>query len=153
MVFVDLTRFKAENGFLLDSELDLAKQWCYIIKKARDISREESAVLSQKSKEMKMAVEHLKSLSRDQALRFQEEAREKFYRDFVASKAATAQKSRREGVEEGLQQGRAEGRAEGRQEGMQQVALSMLQKNLDISLISSVTKLSAEEIEKLKNGS
>ena len=152
MVFVDLTRFEAENKelkTLLDSGLDLKRLWCYIIKKARDMSREEGAVLSQKSKEMKMAVEHLKSLSRDQALRFQEEAREKFYRDFVASKAATVQKSRREGVEEGLQQGRAEGR----QEGLQQVALSMLQKNLDISLISSVTKLSAEEIEKLKNGS
>ena len=58
MVFVDLTRFEAENKelkTLLDSGLDLKRLWCYIIKKARDMSREEGAVLSQKSKEMKTA--------------------------------------------------------------------------------------------------
>ena len=116
-------------------------------------------------------MEHLKSLSRDQAVRFQDEAgagraqkqeaQEKFYRDFVASKVTAAKRSRREGVEEGLQKGLQKGRQEGMEKGLQkgvekgrrQVALSMLQKKLDISFISSVTGLSAEEIETLKNGS
>ena len=83
LVFVDLTRFEAEIATLLDSDLDLKRLWCYFLKKAKDMNQEEIAALAQKSKEMKMAMEHLKSLSRDQAVRFQEEAQEKFYRDFV----------------------------------------------------------------------
>ena len=108
-----------------------------------------------------MAMEHLKSLSRDQAVRFQEEAQEKFYRDFVASKVTVAQRSRREGVEEGLQKGRQEGMEKGMEKGLEkgvekgrrQVALSMLQENADRDFISKVTGLSQEEIVKLKNGS
>ena len=96
------------------------------------MSREEIAALAQKSKEMKMAMEHLKSLSRDQAVRFQEEAQEKFYRDFVASKVTVAQRSMKEGREKGLREGLQKGLQKGRQEGMEkgrrQVALSMLQK-------------------------
>ena len=41
---------------------------------------------------------------------------------------------------------------EGRQEVIQQVALNMLKKEAEISLISEVTGLSEEEIKKLKNG-
>ena len=93
LVFVDLSRFQAENATLLDSELDLEWLWCYFLKKAKDMNREEIAALAQKSKEMKMAMEHLKSLSRDQAVRFQEEAQEKFYRDFVIGKKTAIQRS------------------------------------------------------------
>ena len=96
-----------------------------------------------------MAMEHLKSLSRDQALRFQEEAREKFYRDFVIGKATAIKRSMEKGMEKGLQQGRQEGM----EKGVRQIALSMLQKKMDASLISAVTGLSQEEIEKFKNGS
>ena len=78
-------------------------------------------------------------------------------------------KGRQEGVQQGIQQGREEGMQQGRQEGMQQgvqqgvqqgreeerrqVALSMLKRSLDVSLIVAVTGLSEAEIIKLKNGS
>ena len=132
---------------------------------------EEIAALAQKSKEMKMALEHLKSLSRDQAARFQDEAgagraqkqeagagraqkqeaQEKFYRDFVASKATAAQRSMKEGREKGLREGLQKGMEKGMEKGRRQVALSMLQENADRDFISKVTGLSAEEIERLKN--
>ena len=50
--------------------------------------------------------------------------------------------------------GKDEGREEGRKEGIltekQTIAKSMLEKNMDISLISELTKLSKEEIDRLK---
>ena len=47
-----------------------------------------------------------------------------------------------------------EGREQGMQQGMQQVALNLLKKNTDISLISDVTGMPIKEIKKLKkNGS
>ena len=56
-----------------------------------------------------------------------------------------------EGRKQGMQQGIQQGVQQGRQENMQAVVCNMLKQNLDISLISSVTGLSAEEIEKLQN--
>ena len=47
---------------------------------------------------------------------------------------------------------RQEGWQEGRQEGHEEVALNLLQKNLEIPFISEVTGLSEQKIHKLKNG-
>ncbi len=58
--------------------------------------------------------------------------------------------------EEFTERGRVEGRVEGRQEGRQtrerEVIFNMLQKNLEISLISEVTGLPEAEVIKFKNG-
>ena len=53
------------------------------------------------------------------------------------------EEGRREGMQQGMQQGR--------QEGIQAVVCNMLKQKLDISLISSVTGLSKEEIIKLQS--
>ena len=102
-------------------------------------------------------MDHLKSLSQQEDVRCQEEAREKFYRDFVAGKEATVQRSRREGLERGMEKGIEKGIEKGMEKGMEKerrhLVLSMLQENTDISFICKVTGLSEEEIEKLKNGS
>ena len=94
-------------------------------------------------------MDHLKSLSQQEDVRYQEEAREKFYRDFVAGKEAAVQRSRREG----RQEGRREGLEEGMEKERRHLVLSMLQENADINFICKVTGLSEEEIEKLKKGS
>ena len=58
-----------------------------------------------------------------------------------------------EGMEQGIAQGRAEGRAEGRAQGAQseklETAKRMKAEGLDINLISKITQLSIDEIEKL----
>ena len=60
----------------------------------------------------------------------------------------------RDGEEAGEKKGREEGRKEGLEEGIliekQTIAKSMVEKNMDISLISELTKLSKEEIDRLK---
>ena len=50
---------------------------------------------------------------------------------------------------EGRREGREEGREEGRVEGIKEVAASMKQSGATVDYIAQVTKLSAEEIEKL----
>ena len=155
MVFVDLSKFAAQSG--PGSLLDSGELWCYILKRARDMSREDSAVVARKGREMRMAMDHLKSLSQQEDVRYQEEAREKFYRDFVAGKEAAVQRSRREGLEEGLERGMEKGMEKGMERGMEKerrhLVLSMLQENADMSFICKVTGLSEEEIKKLQNGS
>ncbi len=50
---------------------------------------------------------------------------------------------------EGKQEGKQEGRVEGKLEEKIETAKKMLKKNLDITIISDITGLSIEEIEKL----
>ena len=130
---------------------DFRDLWCYILKKSESISVKECEILSNKGEEMKRAVEHLRDLSQDEVLRREEEAREKFLMDQKAEKAYAFDEGLEKGMEKGIQQGRVEGRQEGMQEGMQKVALNMMQKQLDIAVISEVTGLSEAEIKKLKN--
>ena len=61
------------------------------------------------------------------------------------------QEAKMEGIQEGIRRGKKEGRQEGRQEGRREVILNMLKKRFDISIISEVTGLSEEEIDKIKN--
>ncbi len=60
---------------------------------------------------------------------------------------------RKEGKKEGMMKGIEKGREEGREEGMEQarrlMALNMLERGLDIALISSVTRLSEDEIRRI----
>lgn len=55
-----------------------------------------------------------------------------------------------EGRAEGRAQGRAEGRAEGRAQGVADVAKKMLAAGMDVQMISSVTGLSVQEIEAIR---
>ena len=84
---------------------------------------------------MKAAVQRLKMLSREKSMEIIEEAREKARRDWVAMRDFALEK----------------GRTEGRITGMKEVALNLLKKNIDISIISETTGLSKSEILKLKD--
>ena len=89
--------------------------------------------------------------------RFQYEAELKYYRDTMNEYMWQRTEGRREGREEGRAEGRAEGRvegraegrAEGRVEGIKEVAASLKQSGATVDYIAQVTKLPAEEIEKL----
>ena len=58
-------------------------------------------------------------------------------------------RSYKEGELKGELKGKAEGLAEGELNGKKQAALAMLKEGLDIAMVSRITGLSAEEIEKL----
>ena len=77
--------------------------------------------------------------------RFQYEAELKYYRDTMNEYMWQRSEGRRVGREEGL----AEGRAEGRVEGIKEVATSLKKSGATVDFIAQVTKLPADEIEKL----
>ena len=52
--------------------------------------------------------------------------------------------------EDFIQQGMEKGLIKGRQEGLQVVALNMLKKQMELSVISEVTGFSLKELKKLK---
>ena len=54
-----------------------------------------------------------------------------------------------EGKKEGIKEGKKEGIKEGKKEGIKENAKIMLKKGLDINLISEITGLTIEEINKL----
>ena len=61
--------------------------------------------------------------------------------------------AREKGLKQGIRKGRLEGRQEGKQEGRQAVAVNMLKNEFKLSVISEVTGLSEDQINKLKNNS
>ena len=56
----------------------------------------------------------------------------------------------KQGKEEGLKQGKEEGLKQGKEEGLKEIAKRMRNKGINIEEIMELTKLSKEEIEKLK---
>ena len=58
-------------------------------------------------------------------------------------------REREDGFDEGIKEGIAKGKLEGIKEGQISMAKSMKTKNLDINLISEITGLTIDEIEKL----
>ena len=77
-----------------------------------------------------MAWDHLKELSREEALLLVEEAREKTWKDQAAR------------LDDSFNRGIAQGKKE--------MAVSMLKNGLEMSLISKITRLSEEKINRLK---
>ena len=121
---------------LYNETFDLKEKWCYILRESGKITREEYKSLS-KDEEMKMALEHLEELSRDEQLR-----QEAFSRKI---NEVAYQLDRRGLIEEGLEKGRSEGTIK--------IALNMLRKKLELSFIAEVTGLSENEVKKLKKES
>lgn len=86
---------------------------------------------------VKKAEEELEYLSGDAAERRLAELREKAIRDEAAAMAGAT----RRGIEKGIEQGKKEEKF--------QIAKKMLEKKIDITVISEVTGLTKEEIENL----
>ena len=147
MVFVELSKFKKEG---IKGLVDLQDYWCYLIKSSSQMTSTELAKLSQTHEDMRMAIDHLKTLSEDKKLRIQEELREKYIRDRKAEKSLALREGREEGIKEGMEKGMEKGKTEGIKEGMEKVVLGMLQKGLDLSLIQETSGLSQEKIKQIQ---
>ena len=137
IVIVELNKFKKSYRNLVD----MKDRWCYIIKHSADLTPEQVAYLSQDG-ETKMILEHLEEISKNKESHWETIDRMKY--------EIGIQLERRGALKEGLAKGRIEGMEEGRVQGMHEIALNMLQKGLEISLISEVTGLSVAEIKQLK---
>ena len=83
---------------------------------------------------MAKAVKHLLNLSQDEALQEYIDAFDKRERDRISAENL----ARREGQQKGIEKG------------IEKVALNMLKNGIDIQVILDSTKLSKEELEKLR---
>ena len=136
IVVVELNKFKKSYLDLVD----MTNRWCYIMKHAHHLTAQQEAYLLQDG-DTRMVLEHLEEISKDDQLYYEALRRKK---SLVA-----AQLDRRSALEEGMAQGMQEGMQAGKVERDREIALSMLQKGLEVSLISEVTGLSVAEIKQL----
>ena len=145
VVFVELRKFKKKK---IRSLLDSRDGWCYVIRWFEGMGERERALFGKRSKEMGEIMDWTRPLTSEEQQQLLAEAREKYRRDRLARDEHVFE----QGMEKGKVAGIAEGMEKGMEKGMQAVALSMLKKHLDVSLISEMTGLSIGEIKKLKNG-
>ena len=140
LVIVRLNKFNKS----LDELVDMIDRWCYIIKHSAQLTAEQVKYLSQ-DRETRMVLEHLAEMSKEDKARWEA---------ISLARREWEEQLKREGLEEkgrvkGLQEGRVQGMEAGKVERDREIALSMLQKGLDVSLISEVTGLSVAEVEQL----
>ena len=112
----------------------------------------------EENKAIKKAIGELEQVSGDEKIRRIAELKEKYIRDEQASLEYAKdegyktgkEEGMKVGIEEGMKAGIEKGMKAGRNEGRNEIAKNMLKENLSIELISKLTSLSQEEIEKLK---
>ena len=121
IVIVELSKLRKAYNELLD----LKEKWCYILRESSNITKEEYKSLS-KNEEIKMALNHLNELSKDEQLR------EEALTELMNKVAYDLDRA-------GL-----------REEGKMEVALNMLREGFEVSVISKMTDLPEDEIRNLK---
>ena len=138
--FIELPKFKKDKIEELSS---IVEKWCYFFKNAAKTSEEDLKKLIGSDLVIEQAYDALSQFNwnEQELLAYDQEI--KRIRDNRAALEYQLDKAEAKGVEKG--------REKGREEGIKQTAINMLKQNLDNSLISSVTGLSADEILKLKN--
>ena len=161
MVFVDLSYFKKD----LRQVVDKKEEWCYFIKNAGRLSREELKILSTKGEDMAKAVGLFDDVSARDLEFLRKRTEERAHWDRISMQAEIRreshakghaegmEKGRTEGIEKGIEEGMEKGKAEGMQEEKQTVALNMLKSGFDTAVTAKMTGLPVDEIDKLKNGS
>ena len=97
-----------------------------------------------------MATEALRELTDNEILKMKMMERDKILMDWYDSIATAERKGEKRGREEGIGIGEARGREEGEKETKLLTARIILNKKFQIELISEITGLKVEEIEKLR---
>ncbi|OPH54926.1 hypothetical protein BC351_29825 [Paenibacillus ferrarius] len=129
--FIELPKLK-ENAVSLEEGL---VKWLLFLK---GTEKEKWKVLAMNEPQLRKAMDTLEFLSQNEEARRLYEMRQKALHD----EASMLYGAREEG--------KAEGKAEGRAEGKFEVARNMLGEGIQVSLISRMTGLSEQEIERLK---
>ncbi len=108
----------------------------------------------EEDEDIKAAQKVLEQISQDEKEREKARLRDKYVREMNSSRNEGYATGKADGLAEGKLQGRMEGRLEGISEGEAsekiKIAKSLLQRKVDIEIISECTGLTKEEIEKLK---
>ena len=113
-------------------------------------NKEELRKISKGSREMESVAKKISKLSKEEEMQgiYLKEEQEAFIRDQI--RAYAMKDGYNGGMEKGLKEGHKEGKHEGIIESKKEIAINMLNKNMDIKTISDVTGLSENEITNLK---
>ena len=169
LTFVELHRFDKELhecGSLVDKELhecgSLVDKWCYSLKHIGTLDRLpeelrvraferlfEACEIAKFTPEEKLKYEHDMITERDYDNIIYTAKTEGRAEGIAEGEAKGRAEGLAEGEAKGRVEGKAEGLAEGRTEGKTDVARAMKTKGLEMSLISELTGLSEEEIQRL----
>ena len=178
MMFIDLGCFKKD----IRQELDKKDQWCYFIKNAGRLSRDQLililfdfqvsnlpyrkekplkrhpfqnqfGLLSTKGEDMAKAVGLFDNVSARDLEWLRKRTEERAHWDKISMQAEARRKGHAEGKAEGKAEGMEKGMEKGRAEGRQAVALNMLKSGFETPAIAKVTGLSIEDVKQLKSDS
>ena len=113
-------------------------------------NKKELRKISRGCREMESVAKKISKLSKEEEMQgiYLKEEQEAFIRDQIRAYAMTD--GYNDGMEKGLKEGHKEGKHEGIIESKKEIAINMLNKNMDIKTISDVTGLSENEITNLK---
>ena len=98
------------------------------------------------NKEIVKAKKVLEEISQDEHERYLAELREKYILDQNNIEATGYDKGLKQGKEEGIKKGREEGKEESKKE----IAKEMIKEKMPLEVISKITKIPKEELEKLQ---
>jgi predicted transposase/invertase (TIGR01784 family) len=141
-VYIELPKFDKQAGELTEA----ADRWVYLLKYMPEL-QDIPAELAQEPFPHAFAMAAEAALSPRERMLY--EVSLKSARDAYAEIMSARQKGLEEGIEEGRQEGRQEGIEEGRQEEKKATAHAMRALGLATALISQVTGLTVDEIERL----
>ena len=154
---VELNKFKESL-----EKLDKKGIWSYFIKNSASMTKQTLESISSRGGIMGVAVQKLKQMSKEESMQFLAEAREKARRDREAEIKGGIERGLEQGLEKGIQKGIQQGIQQGMQQGIQQgiqqgtqhtthhLALKMIHKGIELTVISEITGLSTNELLELK---
>ena len=154
-VFIELSKYNKS----LEESKTIQEKWAYFFKHAKESTLPEMEHLIGKDKIIKRAFEAIDQASWSEAELNTYDQITKTRLDNLAVEQQRLEDAEAKGLERGIEKGVEKGIEKGIERGIEQgiesrnleVAINMLNKKLDISLIEAVTGLTETEIIKLKN--
>lgn len=143
---VNMDKINDKSYDYVNEREEKVAKWCKILlsSSSQEIKKELDTLMSEK--DSKKIIDKVEELSKDDEIISLNDEYDRTELDKVSA--------RNLGIEQGIIQGKAEGIKEGKEEGIKErniaIAKNMLKEGLDANLISKVTGLSKEKVEKLK---
>ena len=142
--FIELPKFNRDNIEQLDN---IVEKWCYFFKHANHTSEADLKKLIGSDEVIEKAYEEVNQFNWTEQEKFAYDQEIKRIWDNRAVEEFKLETAREEGLKAGIEKGIEKGR----EEAIAITARKMLQQNLNLKMISSVTGLSEQELLKLKN--
>ena len=140
---IELPKFKIKNP-KMHTKLE---EWLWLFIGSDEKVRE----ASKKNKEIEKIKRKLASMSLSPEERNNYEYRLRAIRDEADAIEYKTKQAKEEGIKEGVEKGIEQGISQGIKQGIEQTAKEMLKNNFTIEQIQTITKLTKEEIKKIKS--